>query len=70
MVNISSVNVPLRWQRRSTVQTPGLTASDGPSVYINPGVVNTERGSVDDGGLFRASSQQDIEISIELTQPT
>jgi hypothetical protein len=66
MVNISSVNLPLRWQRRSTMQTPELAADAGPSVFINPGVVNTKRDSTDDGGLPRTLSEQ--EISIELTQ--
>jgi len=66
MVNISSINVPLRWQGRPAMQIPDLTADAGPSVFINPGAVNTKRGSMGDGGLPRASPQP--EISIELTQ--
>ena len=66
MVDVSSATAPFRWQGRPTTQTPEITADAGPSVFFNPGVVNTKRGSADDGGLARASSQQ--EISIELTQ--
>jgi hypothetical protein len=61
--NISSVSVPFRWQGRSMMPTPelecgleDLSSSFSSSTFVNPGVANTQRGSLDDGALPRASS--------------
>jgi len=67
-VDISSISVPFRWQRKTTAKNTEFTADAVPSVFFNPGVLNTKRGSTgDECGLARALSKQE-ETSIELTQ--
>jgi hypothetical protein len=58
IVNISSVSVPLRWQGRSMMPTPelecgleDLSSSFSSSTFVNPGVANTQRGSLDDARI-------------------